>query len=72
MKNLFKIIHQISEGILFIFLIISIFAGIKELINYEKDPFLYYIIGASLLIYICFWQEDSVLGKWIHRNKTRE
>lgn len=71
-KKFIKIIHQISEGILFLFLILAVLDGIPDLISYKKDPFMYYLIGFSLLIYICLWQNDSFLGKWIHRNDVKD
>jgi len=70
-REFIKIINQISELVLFLFLIFALFYGIKNLINEKTESLIYYSVGISLLIYICFWQKDSIVGKLIYKNETK-
>jgi hypothetical protein len=68
-KKTMKVLNQISEGILLAFLILAVFDGIQDLFDYKKDPFAFYVVGLSLIVYICFWQDDSLVGKWVSKFK---
>lgn len=70
LKNVLRMINLAAEGVIFIELIFAVAAGLDRLI--PADAFFTNAFLWSFLAYICFFNEETIVGKWLKKKKDAE